>query len=221
MKLKLLLGLISILQYSSAQQSVCVYGRIIHPKDNKVYIKYYSDYLSYQEVAVDSAHLDKQGHFKMTFSWKNAYPAIFYYGDEIMEMFLTPGDSLNLQLDAKHFDSSLSYTGKGSLANNHILKEFLFDNYPTGETYLLPEEEYISWVDSVSEQAKQRLAEDLKTGMSSDPNVIPYLNFAKNEIIYNQANLKLDYPALNAYVQKLKGYTPVSTGYYDFLNELT
>src|SRR5678816_195104 len=95
MKLKLLLGLISILQYSSAQQSVCVYGRIIHPKDNKVYIKYYSDYLSYQEVAVDSAHLDKQGHFKMTFSWKNAYPAIFYYGDEIMEMFLTPGDSLN------------------------------------------------------------------------------------------------------------------------------
>ncbi|HEX5112309.1 MAG TPA: hypothetical protein VFV79_05655, partial [Saprospiraceae bacterium] len=221
MKLPVLLALIYILQYASAQQSVSLSGRIPHPKSDKIYIRYFTDFLTYKEVTADSAILDKQGNFEMTFSWEKAYPAILYYGEDIMEMFLTPGDSLSLIWDAKRFDSSLSYTGKGSRANKHILEDLLLDNYPTGDTYRLPEEEYLSWVDSITEQAKERLDQDFKIELSSDPNAKPYINYAQNEIIYNQANLKLDYPGLNAYVQKQKGYTPVSPGYYDFLNEIT
>ncbi len=220
MKLKILISLTCIFQLSIAQQSVSISGQILHPKADKVFIRYYTDFLSYKEATADSAILDKKGNFKMTFSWEVPFPAFLYYGDDIMEMFLTPGDSLSLQLDAKRFDPSLTYTGKGSRANKHILENLLLENFPTGDIYRLPEEEYISWVDSVTEQTNAKLIDDFKMGLSSDPNVTAYINYAQNEIIYNQAYLKLAYPGMNAYANKQKGYTSVSSAYYDFLSEI-
>jgi peroxiredoxin len=191
----------------------------MHPKDNKVYIKYYSDYLSYQEVAVDSAHLDKQGHFKMTFSWEKPYPATFYSGDEMTEMFLTPGDSLFLTMDAKKFDETVAYSGKGALINNHLAKEMLIDHYPKGNTYLLPEQQYIAWVDSVYEVSSNRLKQYFKTENQSSA-IQNYLNYAEAELMYTNAGLKFDYPGLNAYLKNQKANTEVSPGYYDFLSNI-
>jgi len=108
-------------QPSFTQNTVTVGGTISHPKDDKVYIKYYKDYISYAEGIADSATLDKKGNFNMNFTWDHASPVTFYHGDEITEMFVSPGDSLHLSLDTKQFDETVKYEGRGAIIPNNIM----------------------------------------------------------------------------------------------------
>jgi hypothetical protein len=102
-----------VVQVSNAQNTVTLFGTITHPKGKKVYVRYYSDYLTYEELTADSATLDRKGNFSMNFSWDKPYPATFYHGDEITEMFLSPNDHLKLTLDTKQFDETVVYEGIG------------------------------------------------------------------------------------------------------------
>ncbi|AWA29026.1 TlpA family protein disulfide reductase [Flavobacterium magnum] len=70
--------------------------------------------------------IDKDGVFRATF----AAPAGLYEmgdGKEITSLYLKPGYDLNLTMDAKQFDESIVYTGKGAQENNFLAKKTLME----------------------------------------------------------------------------------------------
>lgn len=221
MRFSVILVLLSFCVFSSAQKQVRISGRILHPKDKIVYVKYYTDYLTYDEVVADSARLDKKGNFTMNFPWSSPYPATFYSGNEITEMYLVPGDDLHLSLDAKHFDETLKYTGKGSQINTYKAREMLESRYPTAEVYKLSPEKYIQWIDSLHDKTISDLHGYFSAIQNPDPANAEFIKQAEMEATYAQANHKLSYPGLNAYMNRMRGFTAVPEGYYDFLNAIT
>ena len=80
-------------------------GDVIYIKDNDKTI---------QEIKVD-----KDNVFKATFEVKEGLYLLFD-GVEYTELFLKNGYNLKLKMDAKQFDDSIKYSGKGEAENNFL-----------------------------------------------------------------------------------------------------
>ena len=80
-------------------------GDVIYIKDNDKVI---------QEIKIDKDNL-----FKATFEVKEGLYLMFD-GVEYTELFLKAGYNLKLKMDAKQFDESIKYTGKGEAENNFL-----------------------------------------------------------------------------------------------------
>lgn len=88
-------------------------GDVIYIKDNKTVIK---------EIKVD-----EKGIFKATFDVKEGLYQMFD-GVEYTDLFLKDGYDLKLKMDAKEFDESIKYTGKGSAENNYLAQYTLAES---------------------------------------------------------------------------------------------
>ncbi|MCF6129370.1 TlpA family protein disulfide reductase [Flavobacterium sp. AS60] len=80
-------------------------GDVIYIKENKNTI---------QEIKIDKDNL-----FKATFEVKEGLYLMFD-GVEYTQLFLKNGYNLKLKMDAKNFDASIKYTGKGEAENNFL-----------------------------------------------------------------------------------------------------
>ena len=85
-------------------------GDVLFVKNNKVIVK---------EIKVDDS-----GHFTASFDVKEGMYQL-YDGKEYTDVFLKNGFDLSLMMDAKKFDESIVYTGKGSAENNYLAKKVL------------------------------------------------------------------------------------------------
>ena len=73
--------------------------------------------------------VDKNGIFKDSFEVTEGFYMLFD-GKEYTQLFLKNGYDLNLKMDAKKFDESIVYTGKGALENNMLEQNAVEDaNY--------------------------------------------------------------------------------------------
>lgn len=68
----------------------------------------------------------KDGIFKDTFAVEEGFYMLFD-GKEYTQLFLKNGYNLNLKMDAKKFDESIVYTGKGALENNMLAQNAIKD----------------------------------------------------------------------------------------------
>ncbi|MEP6647480.1 MAG: TlpA disulfide reductase family protein [Saprospiraceae bacterium] len=210
-----------LLTFSGSSQTVTIYGIITHPKDKKVYVRYYKDYLTWEEQTIDSATLDKMGNFSMSFPWKGAYPADFYHGDEMTSMYLIPGDSLKLSLDTKAFDETLKYGGKGSDVNNYMAQKFLQFPNVSGNEYNLGENDFTKYIDSVHTAELEHFNQYWAKIPLKSPAVDAFMDYALAEINYGWGGAKSEYPGLYAYINQLKEPLIVSEHYYDYMKKLS
>ena len=70
--------------------------------------------------------VDKNGVFKDSFEVVEGFYMLFD-GKEYTQLFLKNGYDLNLKMDAKKFDESIVYTGKGALENNMLAQNAVED----------------------------------------------------------------------------------------------
>ncbi|MBK0369356.1 TlpA family protein disulfide reductase [Flavobacterium agrisoli] len=70
--------------------------------------------------------IDKKGVFEATFEGVKGF---YQFSDkkEVSNLFLKPGDNLNLNMDASAFDETIVYTGKGADENNFLVQSALRD----------------------------------------------------------------------------------------------
>ena len=61
----------------------------------------------------------------------------FYDGGESTTLFLKKGYELNMNLDAKMFDETISYTGIGAETNNYLAKKALMQETITHQVCLI------------------------------------------------------------------------------------
>ena len=85
-------------------------GDVLFIKDNAVIVK---------EMKVEG-----NGHFSASFDVKEGMYQL-YDGKEYTELFLKNGYNLSLKMDAKKFDESIVYSGKGADENNYLAQKVL------------------------------------------------------------------------------------------------
>ncbi|HWY10154.1 MAG TPA: hypothetical protein VN026_02455 [Bacteroidia bacterium] len=196
------------------QNSVTLYGTITNPKSEKILVRYFKDYLTFEQATVDSATLDKKGNFSMKFNWKKPYPASFQCGEETTDLFLTPTDNLKMTVDADKFDSTIKYTGQGAIVNNYIAQK-AFRNIDAGRnkaksTKTMDEKRYTQYLDSFYKADKDFLESYFSKTTNKTQPVTDFIKSEEEDMIYESANNKLRYPSFHKYYNKLKEEVPVS-----------
>jgi thiol-disulfide isomerase/thioredoxin len=71
--------------------------------------------------------VNKKGIFKDTLAIADGGMCAFTDGTESSELFLKNGYDIKLKMDAKQFDETIVYTGKGNLENNMLAQRILAD----------------------------------------------------------------------------------------------
>lgn len=203
---------------TSAGASVTISGQITNPKSNKVYIRYYKEYLTYQVGIADSAQLDKSGSFSMTFNWPVSYPAELLHGEEATPLFLSPGYDLKVTLDAKQFDKTVKYTGKGADVNNYLaLKTALTQSVSAMVMFKMPEKEFTHSLDSAYRSHMDFFTKWFAKADKKDVAVAAFINYQQAELTYTWAIQKEYYPSSYTYFTRTQQTVPAT--YYDFLKE--
>jgi len=83
-------------------------------------------------------------------------------GSESSDFRLNQGDNLNLTIDTKEFDETITYTGKGSLVNNYLAKAYILEEETNAkmnprELFALAPEVFASKVKAVQTSADSLL----------------------------------------------------------------
>ncbi|SEN58531.1 Thiol-disulfide isomerase or thioredoxin [Flavobacterium sp. CF108] len=101
---------------------------------------------------IKTIYVDKNGIFKDTLVVDGGRSRL-YDGVESTELFLKSGYDIKLKMDAKQFDESIVYTGKGSAENNILAQRILAD-----------EKLYDNSVASLDDAAFNKLVDAKKAG---------------------------------------------------------
>lgn len=214
----ILLFFVLLLGATRLDASVTVKGKITNPKGNKVYVRYYTQYLTYETGTADSAELDKDGNFSMTFEWPASYPAQFQHGDEVSNLFLSPGYNLTLMLDNNKFDETIKYTGKGAEVNNYLAqKTRLSPRLSAMVIYKMPGKEFNHLMDSVYRSEMAYFTKWFAKADKKDTALTAFINYERAELTYTWALQKKYYPSSFTYFTKQQPELP--SGFDAFLKE--
>lgn len=145
-----------------AQEAVKVSGTIKNPNSDKITISA----KNFKQVIP----VAKDGTFKASFPVEEGIYQ-FYDGSEYSEMYLKNGFDLTMSLDARQFDETMSYTGKGATENNFLARKTLDEE--------ALQEKYMAVKDNPEEAQKLLMsyAQDMNKKMNS-PELDPGLKKA-------------------------------------------
>lgn len=114
---------------SFAGTTVKLHGKIQNPISDSISVRYSETWIGYEPKTI-SAKLAADGSFTLLFPLKERHTFItVLHGDEGTEIAPEPGDDLTVTVDAKHFDSTLQYTGRGAATANFMARHMLFSSF--------------------------------------------------------------------------------------------
>ena len=156
------------------------------------------------------ASIDKQGRFNMKIPLiKASY--FLYTANEMASIFLVPGDSIFLEVNAESwrtFDSSLRFSGKGAKVNNYLVSK-----------YLLIDSIYYSIEDQLQSLEPKLFKQRM---LSIEKTLTNYLrSFKKANTDLNQKFFKLDIEDTGYFIYNcLFMYPRQSEDFYSFAENL-
>ena len=103
-----------------AQETVSFVADIANRNGDVIYIR------DMMNKPVQEMKVDEKGIFSGSFSVSDNFYLLFD-GVEYAQLFLKNGYELKLKMDAKNFDESIKFTGKGSDENNYLAETALLD----------------------------------------------------------------------------------------------
>lgn len=164
-------------------------GEIINPKEEQVII--YKD-----ERVIDTVRLDKNNRFY--YSFDKLVPGLYSFKhDELQYVYIEPKDSIFLRLNTIEFDETLTFTGKGALKNNYLIRNFL-KNEESKENlhYSFYNENPVTFNKKVKREQSRRL--DYLDRYGDKYNFSDsFLDIAKANIEYHYYAIKEQYPIYN------------------------
>jgi thiol-disulfide isomerase/thioredoxin len=112
----------------ATSKEVIIQGNVKNPpKGARVQVLCFNNKIEWDQITVADAAIDKQGNFSLRFAWDKSTSARLNILEQITDLFLVPGDSMNLTVDYEHFDETIQYTGKGAADNNYLAAEVVND----------------------------------------------------------------------------------------------
>ena len=119
-KVIMLLFLATNVMIGLAQETVSFVADIANRNGDVIYIR------DMMNKPVQEMKVDEKGLFSGSFSVADNFYLLFD-GVEYAQLFLKNGYDLKLTMDAKNFDESIKFSGKGSDENNFIAQTALLD----------------------------------------------------------------------------------------------
>ena len=134
-------------------------------------------------------------------------------GREGTSIYLTKGAVINLDVDVKKFDESLSYTGDVSAENNYLKKKFLLSEKTMGvpDMYSLKENEFLAEIN--------KLNDNYTSLLSSTKNISKeFIAKEKKELEYAHVNNIENFQEYYRYFKKDNDFV-VSKNYYEEIKD--
>ncbi len=134
-KIVLILCAFVMTSFGFAQDKVNFQADIANRNGDALFVKN-------NKTIVKELKSDERGHFSASFEIKEGLYQL-YDGTEYTEVYLKNGYDLQLSMDAKNFDESIIYTGKGAEENNYLAKKVMNDsNFNYDELFTTTPEEF-------------------------------------------------------------------------------
>jgi len=164
-----------------------------------------------------SSKLNENGDFK--FNLELDYGGYYYLscGRNYFEVFLSPGDSVNLNADLSNIDNSLTYTGIGA-ANNNMIFELKKSTPKTSPEiiYSFDELNFSKFNDSLFD-ARTKLLNS--KSIKNEQLTKEFLEIQEKLHLYRWANNYLLYETYHAYYAKVKDFK-TSDKFKDYLKKV-
>ncbi|OWP64295.1 hypothetical protein CDA63_04450 [Hymenobacter amundsenii] len=164
------------------------------------------------------ARLDSKGEFRMAITIGGPTRAELVYGDDVTEMFLEPGNQIDIRFKDSDLAGSVRYKGRGAEASSFLAE--LGDKFVENDGFqVLPdnimfyEPHFLSFLD-------YRRKEELKFMENGTQDLSPaFKEYVLAQINYSYANDRLTFQDLREQVVATEGRLKMSANYYDFIND--
>ncbi|RPD49345.1 hypothetical protein DNI29_00650 [Hymenobacter sediminis] len=210
-------GLLVAPLLSRAQGTVVLTGKVSGRTSDTVAVSVRENPLDVKEQ-ITYARLDDKGEFRLALTVNGPTRADLVYGDDVADLFLEPGNQLDVRFKGSDLASSVRYKGKGAEANTFMseMDEKFVENdgfQVLPDNIMLYEPGFISFLD-YRRKEEQKFMDNGMEGMSQ-----AFKEYIKAEIAYSYANDRLTFPDLREQVVATESRLKVSPTYYDFLND--
>jgi thiol-disulfide isomerase/thioredoxin len=220
-----LLFALSLFTFSCATSSLYAQiaqlrGKISQAEADSIMVVVNPNPLSAQE-AQSASGLSPQGEFAISVPLGLPTVADLVYEEEVVSIFLQPGDQLEVRFHADDVLKTLKFKGRGANENNFLaaynLKFVENDDYQVlPENISLTETAFIDFLDL----RKKDQLQFLEKYQAKAPLSPAFQHYIRAEIAYSWANDRLTFAELR---QRVKGGAKIalSPAYYDFLGQVS
>ncbi|UOG74917.1 redoxin domain-containing protein [Hymenobacter tibetensis] len=216
----LLVAGLTVLSFGTqAQGTVTLTGKVTGRTSDTVAVSVRENPLDPKEQ-ITYARLNDKGEFQMALKLDGPARADLVHGEDVTDLFLEPGDAMDIRFKGSDMASSVRFKGKGSEANTYLTdvdEQFIendgFQVLP--ENIMLYEPGFLSFLDYRRKQEKKFLTHAIEDNHFSEA----FKRYAQAEIDYSYANDRLTFQDLREQVVATESRLKVSPTYYDFLND--
>jgi len=181
---------------------------------------FYRDYTNNHREII-SIVPDEQNQFSVEFEMSEAAMGTLRHGRTNIQLFLEPGDVLEINADANNWLETIAFSGKAAAVNNFFVA-FQRDLLPgLGNSFMnsaaanLSPEAFVVTIDSVA---------TLKLGFmagfpESNKLTAAFLAWFETEVLYDKYTRLLSYPAMHQRFNSLEKLPELPENYYAFLED--
>lgn len=194
-------------------------GKVNNPSRYKMDLVLYTDPILYKENK-QTVNLNADGSFDTEFKVTHGVFGELRYGNKSAEIWIEPGDNLQIVFDAANIDNSISFGGVGK-ENNKYLKDLNVhfaaqqQEVRTKMKYATPNafQEYVK----AEEQKRRKYFDNYVKQNNLSPS---FYEVAQAEIDYWKENNLLSYPFEHPLYHNKLAPMKVADNYYDFIDKL-
>jgi thiol-disulfide isomerase/thioredoxin len=204
---------------AQAQGTVTLTGKVSGRTNDTIAVSVRENPLDPKEQ-ITYARVDDKGEFRMALKLDGPARADLVYGDDVADLFLEPGDALDVRFRGSNLAGTVRYKGKGAEANTYltdIAEQFIendgFQVLP--DNIMLYEPGFLSFLDYRRKEENKFLKNALEDSKFSEA----FRHYAQAEIDYSYANDRLTFPDLREQVVATEGRLKMSPTFYEFLND--
>ncbi|MCB2406428.1 TlpA family protein disulfide reductase [Hymenobacter lucidus] len=217
---RLLVGaLLALPLLGKAQGTVTLTGKISGKTVDTVAVSVRENPLDPKEQ-ITYARVDNRGEFRLALTVNGPTRADLVYGDDVADLYLEPGNAMEVRFKGNDLSSSVRYKGKGAEANTYLseLDERFIENdgfQVLPDNINLYEAPFLSFLDYRRKEEKKFLE-----NYAQDNQLTPaFKQYAQAEIDYSYANDRLTFQDLREQVVATESRLKMSPTFYDFLSE--
>ncbi|AHJ99760.1 TlpA family protein disulfide reductase [Hymenobacter swuensis] len=210
-------GLLAAPLLGRAQGTVVLTGKVSGRTADTVAVSVRENPLDVKEQ-ITYARLDSKGEFRLALTVNGPTRADLVYGDDVTDLFLEPGNQMEVRFKGSDLASSVRYKGKGAEANTFLTEmddKFVendgFQVLPDNITFY--EAPFLSFLD-YRRKEETKFLEESSEGLSP-----AFKEYVKAEITYGYANDRLTFQDLREQVVATEGRLKMTPSYYEFLND--
>ncbi|KAA9340035.1 TlpA family protein disulfide reductase [Adhaeribacter soli] len=205
---------------ASAQQTVSISGKVSNPQSDSVLLAIPENVFDSREHATYAILNDKK-EFSLNVQLKHPVLADLVNGDEVITLFLQPGDNLNVKFNADDIVKTIKFQGQGAAENTYLREQE--KKFELNEDYQVLPENIKSREDQFSKFLDYRKEDQLnflKKYVAKSPLSEEFQKYAKAQIEFTWANDRLTYADLREQIVHTERRLVLTPGYYNFLKTL-